>query len=300
MAAPLLSQVAGWWRKLRLVILRLVPEYRRAMDLSLVLDEEGIAHVLRSVAADQWVIEIADDGDAGRAEAALAAFERENPVVRRVEPEPPAPSEGVAAGVLFGLLLLGLQIWTGPESGNAWFMRGSAEAEAIVRGEWWRTVTALTLHADAGHAVGNALMGGLLLALLARRLGSGVASWAVLLAGVLGTFTSAELLRRNFVSVGASTAVFGALAELAALQAADREARRRAWIPLGAGVALLGFLGTSKRADFAGHLLGFAAGLLVGLLASRLPRWRNAAGQAALALAALLIPVLAWLRALAG
>jgi len=267
------------------------------MDLSLVLDEEEVPHELRAVAEGQWALSISDDLDAARAEAAVSAFERENPIAPRPAREEPAPWDGVAAGVIFLLALLALHVWTGPQSDNAWFARGSAEAAAILRGEWWRAITALTLHADAGHAAGNALLGGLLLTLLARRIGAGLASWAVLLAGALGTFAAAELMRSRFVSVGASTAVFGALAELAALQAADPESRRRAWIPLGAGLALLGFLGSSRRADFAGHLCGFAAGVGWGFLAARLPRLRGRAVQAALAAAAGLVPVLAWLRA---
>ena len=268
------------------------------MDLSLVLDAEGIPHELRSVAEEQWALVIQSDADAVRAELALAAFEGENPLPVRAPREEPAPAEGVLAGLVFGLALLALQIWTGPESDHAWFVRGSADAASILRGEWWRTVTALTLHADAGHAVGNALLGGLLLTLLARRVGAGLAAWALLFAGALGTAAAAELMRHHFASVGASTAVFGALAELAALQAADPESRRRAWIPLGAGVALLGFLGSSKRADLAGHLCGFAAGLLLGLLLARLPRLRSRAAQAALAVAAALVPAIAWTVAL--
>ena len=264
------------------------------MDFSLVLHQEGIPHELRSVAEEQWALVIESDADALRAEIALAAFERENPVRAPTRREEPAPSAGVLAGLAFGLALLALQSWTGPESDNVWFLRGSAEAASILRGEWWRTVTALTLHADAGHAVGNALLGGLLLTLLARRLGSGLASWAMLLSGALGTAGAAELMRRHFASVGASTAVFGALAVLAALQAADPESRRRAWVPLGAGVALLGFLGSSKRADLAGHLCGFSAGLLLGGLAARLPPLRSRTAQAALAAAAALVPLVAW------
>ena len=176
------------------------------MDLSLVLDQEGIPHQLRAVAEEQWALAIESDADAVRAEAALAAFERENPLPARTVREEPRPLEGVLAGLLFGLGLLALQIWTGPESDSVWFVRGSAEAASILRGEWWRTVTALTLHADAGHAVGNALLGGLLLTLLSRRLGPGPASWGLLLAGVLGTAAAAELIRHRFTSVGASTA----------------------------------------------------------------------------------------------
>jgi rhomboid protease GluP len=280
------------------VLLRLLADFRRAMDLSLVLDEEGIAHEVRSVSDTQWAL-FADDADAERAEKALQAFELENPPSRsQGAPEELLSDAGILAGALFGLALIALQLWTGPQSSaSAWFERGSAEAAAIVRGEWWRTVTALTLHADEGHAAGNAVLGGLLLALLARRLGAGLACWMPLLSGALGTFCAAELLRRNFVSVGASTAVFGALGALSALQAADPRERRGAWISLGAGLALLAFLGTSARADLAGHLCGFVSGVLLGLAASRLPRVRPAAAQAALGLAAALAPVLAWLRA---
>jgi membrane associated rhomboid family serine protease len=280
------------------MLLRLVPEFRLAMDLSLVLDAEGIAHELRSVAEEQWAL-VVDDADAARAEMAIAAFERENPPRKRKRAAPEPLAGGVAAGLIFGLSLLALHIWTGPDSPeSSWFARGSAEAERILAGEWWRAITALTLHADAAHAAGNAVLGGLLLALLGRVVGAGVASWMVLLSGAAGTFLASALVRHSFVSVGASTAVFGALGALAAAQALDPEQRRRAWVPLGAGFALLAFLGTGKRADFAGHLCGFLAGVVLGFAAARLPRWQNRAAQAALALAAAAVPVAAWWRAL--
>jgi membrane associated rhomboid family serine protease len=280
------------------VLLRLINDFRRAMDLSLVLDQEGIAHQLRSVGDEQWTLSLENDADAIRAESALAAFERENltppaPLPRR----PAAPLEGVLFGASFALALLLFQLWTGPESDNDWFARGSADAARILHGEWWRAITALTLHADEAHAAGNAALGGLVLALLARRLGAGVACCATLAAGALGTVAAAELMRRHFVSVGSSTAVFGALAELAVLQAFDPGSRRRAWIPLGAGVALLGFLGSSRRADLAGHLCGFASGVLVGAAASRLPRIAGLATQLLLGAGSVLAVVAAWLLA---
>src|SRR2546426_2327649 len=156
------------------MLLRLVPEFRRAMDLSLVLDAEGIPHELKSVAPEQWAL-LVEDAHAERAQAALAAFERENPPRRRASPEPLA--SGISAGLVFGLSLLALHIWTGPQAADsAWFARGSADAQKILAGEWWRAVTALTLHADAAHAAGNAVLGGVLLAVLSRKIGAGVAS----------------------------------------------------------------------------------------------------------------------------
>jgi rhomboid protease GluP len=256
------------------------------MDLSLVLDQEGIAHDLRSVGEEQWALFV-DDENGERAAAALAEFELEN-APSPLPPEPEQLSDGFLAATLFALPILLFHLWTGPESANTWFTRGDADASAIVRGEWWRAITALTLHADAGHAAGNAVFGAVFVALLARRLGTGLALFVTVCAGALGTFATAYLVQREFVSVGASTAVFGALGALAVLP--ERRGRK-----LAAAVALLGFLGTGKRADLCGHLCGFLFGLVLGWLSRPV---RRAAVQAGCCMAALVIPILCWLRAL--
>ncbi len=275
------------------MLLRLSSDFRRAMDLSLVLEQEGIPHELRRLGEAHWALQN-EDTDAARAEMAIVAFEQENPLeVRRSEPLHPIAG-AVAAGLAFALALVTFYVRTGPESaGSPWFERGSADAAAILRGDWWRSVTALTLHADAGHAAGNALLGGLLLALLARSVGPGMASALILLSGIAGTLAAAGLTRHNFVSIGASTAVFGALGALAAL---PRDSRR-VWMPLVGGFALLALLGTSKSTDVAGHLCGFIAGVLAGAAVSHLPPLQNRAAQASLAVAAGCVLVAAWLAA---
>lgn len=276
------------------MLLRLSTDFRRAMDLSLVLEQEGIPHDLRRVEEARWALQI-DDADAARAQAAIAAFERENP------PEAPRPevvvhpiTGAIATGVAFSLALVAIYLRTGPESAaSPWFVRGSADAAAIVRGQWWRAITALTLHADAGHVAGNAVLGGLLLTLLARSVGPGVASALVVLSGAAGTFAAASLIRHDFASIGASTAVFGILGVLTALPRRSR----RVWMPVIGGLALLAFLGTAKRADVAGHLCGFVSGVLAGAAVSRLPPLRNRVAQACLALVTASVPVVAWLAA---
>ena len=275
------------------MLLPLSSDFRRAMDLSLVLEQEGIRHELRRVGDAHWALVI-DDEDAARAEAAIAAFEKENPPeVRRPEVLHPAAG-AVASGVAFCLALLAMYLRTGPESASSpWFERGSANAAAILRGEWWRSVTALTLHADGGHVAGNAVLGGLLLALLARSVGPGMASALMLLSGAAGTFAAAGLVRHDFVSIGASTAVFGALGTLAALPRHSR----RVWMPVIGGLALLALLGTSKRADVAGHLCGFVSGVLAGAAVSLLPPLRNRQAQAWLAVVTGCVPVVAWVAA---
>src|SRR5258708_23905766 len=98
------------------MLLRLVPEFRRAMDLSLVLDAEGVPHELRSVGEEQWALVIAD-GDAARAETVLAAFERENPIVRRPA-DVPETAAGVAAGLVVFLAVVFFPLGTRPESSH--------------------------------------------------------------------------------------------------------------------------------------------------------------------------------------
>ena len=61
-----------------------------------------------------------------------------------------------------------------------------ADADRILRGEWFRVVTALSLHADLSHALGNAIVGGLLLSALGRRIGTAAAAWITLLSGAAG------------------------------------------------------------------------------------------------------------------
>lgn len=273
------------------MLLRLLGDFRRAMDLSLVLDAEQIEHELRSLEEERWGLFVAD-GDAARAEGALAAFERENPIgASNDEPE----AGGVGPALVYGLGLLALHAWTGPE--GPWFEHGSAAAERIVHGEWFRVLTALTLHADAAHAVGNAVLGGFALAMLTRRLGAAAASWLMLAAGAAGTALTALILRAHFSSVGASTAVFGAIGALAALRARDPRRRRQAWVYLGAGLALLGFLGSGKRADLAGHALGFLCGVVLGAAAARLRPPARKMLDGAVASLALLPLALAWVRA---
>lgn len=50
-----------------------------------------------------------------------------------------------------------------------WHMAGRADAGLILAGQWWRSVTALFLHADAGHPLANAVALAVLASILGRR-----------------------------------------------------------------------------------------------------------------------------------
>jgi membrane associated rhomboid family serine protease len=147
---------------------------------------------------------------------------------------------------------------------------GAAHAKEILAGKWWQCVTALTLHADLMHLLSNLTIGGTFIILLCRELGSGLA-WSLLLtSGTLGNLINAWLQSPAHRSVGASTAVFGAVGILAAISTVRyrHNLRRRWFIPVAAGVALLTILGTEgKQTDLGAHLFGFLTGISLGTAA---------------------------------
>ena len=99
-------------------------------------------------------------------------------------------------------------------------------------------------------------------------LGTGLGFALVLLAGAGGNLANALLQGAPHVSLGASTAVFGALGLLGGLSVARQRGkaagRRRIWLPLFAALALLGMLGGGERVDI-GHLLGLIVGRRLGI-----------------------------------
>ncbi|HEY3307509.1 MAG TPA: rhomboid family intramembrane serine protease [Desulfuromonadaceae bacterium] len=150
-----------------------------------------------------------------------------------------------------------------------WIAIGNAQAGEILQGQWWRLVTALTLHADDLHLYSNLAIGGIFIIFLCRELGSGLA-WSLLLAsGTLGNLVNALVQPPTHSSVGASTAVFGAVGILSSLSFLRyrKQLQKRWLLPVAAALALLALLGTEgKQTDLGAHLFGFIFGIILGLL----------------------------------
>lgn len=248
---------------------RLTPDHALAQEWELVLITQGLSPGVRET-PDGFILSVPEKEQAN-ARAALAAYERENPV-KLPERDEPAESASLSAGITVAAMLLVFfsvtVLWYPTVS---WFERGSADAERILRGEFWRTVTALTLHADLAHVLSNAVAAALFLGAVYGRLGVGLGSALVLLAGTGGNIANALLHGSSHVSVGASTAVFGAVGMLGSLGMTRRRwqvtHRRRAWLPFAAALALLAMLGTGgQRVDVLAHLFGFLLGGVLGIL----------------------------------
>jgi membrane associated rhomboid family serine protease len=171
--------------------------------------------------------------------------------------------------LMIGSLFLFFQI-TGPWQGKSlWFQVGAIDSQAVFeQGQWWRLFTALSLHADEMHLLGNCLIGGGMVHLLCTTIGYGSGWLLLLLTGGLGNLLNIALRDTSHHSVGFSTAVFATIGMFSGLQM--KKGKFFSWrilMPLGAGIGLLAFLGTEgERTDLGAHFMGFVCGIIAGLL----------------------------------
>ena len=182
---------------------------------------------------------------------------------------------------------------------------GRMLAGEVIGGEAWRVVTALTLHADLEHLASNLAFGVLFGVLAGRAFGGGVAWFGIVIGGALGNTLNALIQPAEHASIGASTAVFATLGMLVAHGLhwwnTPGESKLKRYRPLIGGVLLLALTGLGgERTDVAAHVTGFLSGLMVGVIACRIPdrwlaesRWQIRSGAAALA-----IVIACWLIAL--
>jgi MYXO-CTERM domain-containing protein len=238
--------------------------------------------------------------------AQLEQYERENPPRRRpADPEPLHGGAWIGSAAYAAVIL-----WVGYLAGDLalgadWLDAGALVAGPTRAGEFWRAVTALTLHLDVGHLLANLGFGAVFGLLAGQLLGTGVAWGTVLVAASAANLLNAFVQPASHSSVGASTAVFATLGLLAAYawrrrrNEGDRWAYR--WAPLIAGVILLGFTGAGgERTDVLAHLTGFATGALAGVAHATWRVPRGAIAQFAAGSMALLAIAGAWALALSG
>ena len=286
------------------------------------------ALVVLALGSPYWILE--DEGlfclyvegkDAGDATAELEKFETERDAERehaRAALRNAPPPGSLRSANPFSLYVF---VWTmclffalQRHQGARWTDLGLADSKAILHGQWWRTLTSLTLHADLGHFFANLTTGLVFAWALLPLLGSGWTWLGLLLSGAVGNTLNALVHQGgSHLSLGASTAVFGGIGLLVGCQTVaaiqrlhghhNRSLRiREVALPSAAGLALLAYLGIgdgTDRVDVLAHVFGMVCGGATGvaLAWTHLPERTTPGIQKALAVTALLLPVLAWVLA---
>jgi len=283
---------------------RTAPGLALAEEWALVLEAEGLAPEIRYV-GDEFVLLVPSDY-AHRAVTALWAYESEN------RPET-APSEHdwsgrepfFTAAAIAGAMLIFFVVSIVTEPTFHWYERGSASAERILHGEFWRIVTALTLHADFAHASSNSIAAIFFFTAVGTVLGPGLGAGLILATGAAGNFLNALLHGSSHVSIGASTAIFAAVGLLGGIGFTRRRRRlrgRQAWVPLVASGALLAMIGTGgQRVDLWAHFLGLLTGAVSAIVVTAfLDRPVSRRLQCKFGIATIVVIFVCWMMAFAN
>ncbi|MBU2488289.1 MAG: rhomboid family intramembrane serine protease [Proteobacteria bacterium] len=262
-----------------------------ADEFSLVLDSARIPHRLEPARRGWMVHTPLDRRDEAMEE--LRAYMLENPwepdgEEAEEEHEALPDAAGKYSGLYVAALLAVVYLATGPVDLRPDLVRIlGANAEVIRSGQIWRAATALTLHLDFLHLLGNMVGIALFGTAVARMAGRGMGWSLVVAGGILGNLINAWVHQTAHVSVGASTSVFAAIGILGGLRLVPwprGRGKNAPWVILGAGLALLGLLGSGgERTDIFAHLFGYLSGVGLGMGHAALfpqpvpPRWQAGA-----------------------
>lgn len=234
----------------------------------------------------------------------IRLYDEENPPLQVAKPAAFAYQNALPGIIAFVVTIVAVA-WFAATSwlGQDWVSAGRIDGTLLRGGEWWRTITALTLHGGLRHLVGNIVFGAFFGLLAGRLLGSGISWLAIVVAAAAGNALNTLLLESSHRSLGASTAVFAALGITAGFVWRAQLMSQERWPyrlgPIVGGFALLMYTGTgTENTDIGAHLMGFLCGFLGGVALTGIrrhllkQRWQFVAG----ALAIVLI-IMAWTAA---
>jgi membrane associated rhomboid family serine protease len=294
------------------------PRKQDILDLSLVLASQGLKHWME-FHGDEWGLTV-DERDAPAAAALLETWRKENEGFSEAPPEA-ADLDLLIAPLLFLAVPVAAYFLVGFSPSAEWLRgRGEADAARILAGEWWRCLTAATLHADDAHLLSNLVSGYFILNLLNHRLGIGTLMLLSTAAAGIDNFLVAWASGPGHVSLGYSSVVFCALGILAAVETlalwrrrrehaarqggrtgdgSIRFAQLRRLSPLISALFVAVLVGIGEGVDVKAHFYGFALGAALGMVTARLPRGLSRpAAQAGLCAAAFALYGCAWFLAL--
>lgn len=277
---------------------------RKKTDLTLIIMASQSIGVRIRDRGPQGCELLVRDNDYQAARTQLDAYHTENTPVPRPVAEPRPFWSGTAAViVLFLILVHAVGIRTGIH--DQLIFRFGISPYFIAGGDTFRAITALFLHADAGHLMGNAAGILVMAGPLIRLTGPGTGCFLLLSAATSGNLVAAALKGGSGISIGASTAVMGAAGILSIHRAGSGRQGLKRLAPLIAGATLMALFSHGERTDVAAHLFGFLCGAAVGM-AGLFPAHQikisgfRRQGEAAMMILTLAILLAALAQAMAG
>lgn len=271
------------------------------LEQSLVLASQGIRHWME-FDGEQFILTL-EESSIPLAMEILDLYQDENVNFRDAE-LPPGQVELYLAPIFHLAIPVAAYFWVGLQPWGNWLTsQGLSDSRAILEeGQWWRCLTATTLHADHEHFLGNILSGFFILNLLNHRLGMGLIMLLATFGAGLTNFLVALASTGDHRSLGFSSVVFCVLGMLGAVESAQlrksRDLSLRRLTPLLAAFFIAVMVGLGENADVKAHFYGFGIGAALGFLAGRLPgRLAGPPWQVVMALATCGAYLLAWWRA---
>lgn len=207
-----------------------------------------------------------------RAVEEIRLYEEEEKKLPGSLPASVQKQENVFANLLIlSLLLLFFVVVSGDPGSSgladpSWLEKGRMDAGKILDGEIWRTVTALTLHSDPAHVLGNVIIGAPFVIMVCSGLGMGLGWLLIILSGAMANYINALVVAPTHLSIGFSTSVFAAVG----IMSVNSIRHSRLTLPNAfvLGLALLALLGVGgENTDLGAHLFGFLVGFVMGWIA---------------------------------
>ena len=216
-------------------------------------------------------------------EAFVEAIREEFQLYREEQVYQPSPVTVpiFGSGVELALILIGILLFCFPRQiqyPDVETKYVSSTLGIVIEGEWYRAFTALFLHGDMPHLLGNAAFGTVFGILVANSFGP-LRGWGlIILSGFIGNLLNVFIrFPESYFGLGASTAVFGALGLLvgSGLDVAWRERSFRkgvsSFTPLLAGLTIFVMNGIGGPGiDTLAHLTGMVSGIVLGFPAAYL------------------------------
>lgn len=255
-----------------------LPDRESCMDFSLVLVSEGIETIpVSSISGDHWGlwVEIQDSSRTGQILTKWTrdhAFDIWNPE-NVVHPQEIQPFPFINGWILGWLAFLVVVFVAGPFDNSPIKAAGILNQRSWEHHEWYRLLTSICLHKDAGHLVLNLISGWGFTSLASWRYGAGVTLLSSLMAGILANalFTWTQIqVGPHWASLGASGMVFASLGmciDFRSPTPAPHPHRGNPFLrfrSLIASICMIALFGLSPDSNWMAHCAGFAFGGWIG------------------------------------